>query len=329
MKYKLQVMGIAIMLALLAPFGALVVSAASQADLSLSIIPEFPMPGKNIKAEAMSYVFDTLRANFQWYLNGKVVVSGKGITEQTFLATKVGTIMNIKVVAVASDGLTYAASASVPISDIDLIMRADTYTPNGYRGASLPTPGSILEVYAVPYLYSGGAKISVQNLIYEWFLDDKKMSGLSGQGKNKIILELPNLGSGEYEIKLKASSISGSVVMEKNMKISTQTPRILFYETNPLAGRSSRAFSIFNIKAGGSFAILAEPYFFDLRSLARAAFSWSTANTVIERTSENPRILEIAAPQDAQSSTDFALSINDKKTIFQRAEAVLTVIAQP
>ena len=212
---------IAIVIALCVFFSAPAASIASQADMSLSLSPEFPMPGESIKVETISYVFDTLRANFQWYLNGKVVASGRGITEQTFLATKVGTIMNIKVVAVASDGLTYTASASVPISDIDLIMRADTYTPNGYRGASLPTPGSILGVYAVPYLYSGGAKISVQNLIYEWFLDDKKMSGLSGQGKNKIILELPNLGSGEYEIKLKASSISGSVVMEKHENFNT------------------------------------------------------------------------------------------------------------
>lgn len=329
MSHKFKILNIAVALALCAPFGALATSFTSQADLSLSVSPEFPRPGANIKVEARSYVFDALRANFQWYLNGKIVASGRGITEQVFVATKAGAVMNIRVDAVAADGRTYTVSVSIPISDIDLIARANTYAPRGYRGALLPTPGSVLEVYAVPYLYSGGTKLAEKNLIYEWSVNGEKIAGASGGGKTKLTVSLPNFGGSWHEISLKVSNLSGSVATEKSVKVLARNPEVVFYKTDSLMGRAQTALSNFVIPAGGAFSIIAEPYFMAMDSLLKSRMVWKANGQDITQASEAPRVLDVSAPQDSSGgSTNFSFSIEDAKKLFQRATGAFTATAQ-
>lgn len=312
-----------------APINTFAVSFTSQADLSLSASPEFPRPGANIKVEARSYVFDALRANLQWYLNGKVVASGRGITEQIFVATKAGTVMNIKVQAVAINGTVYETSVSIPIADIDLIVRADTYAPRGYRGASLPTPGSVLEIYAIPYLYSGGAKLSAKNLIYEWSINGEKIAGASGGGKTKLTISLPNFSGAEHEISLKISNLSGSVATERSIKVLARNPEVVFYKTDSLMGRAQTAVSNFIMPAGSAFSIIAEPYFMAMDSLLKSRVIWKANGQDITQASEAPRVLDVSAPQDSSGgSTNFSFSIEDAKKLFQRATGALTISSQ-
>lgn len=328
MRKKIKTL-IGIVIVLSVPFGALAASFTSQADLSLSVSPEFPRPGANIKVEARSYVFDALRANLQWYLNGKVVASGRGVTEQIFIATKVGTTMNIRVDAISIDGVSYTTSASIPISDIDLIARADTYAPRGYRGASLPTPGSVLEIYAVPYLYSGGAKLSAKNLIYEWSINGEKIAGASGGGKTKLAVSLPNFGGAEHEISLKISNLSGSVATERSIKVLARNPEVVFYQTDSLMGRAPTALYNFLMPVGGAFSIIAEPYFMAMGSLLKSRVIWKANGQDITQASEAPRVLDISAPQESSGgSTNFSFSIEDAKKLFQRATGVLTISSQ-
>ena len=327
MRYKLQVIGI--LIALSVATSALAISFASQADMSLAVSPESPRPGENIKVDVRSFVFDTLRANMQWYLNGKVVASGRGVAEQTFTAGKAGSVMNIKVEAITADGAAYETSASIPISDIDLIARAQTYTPRGYRGTALPTPGSKLEIYAVPYLYSGGSKLAAKNLIYEWTLNGQKVANSSGGGKTKFAVDLPNFGGGQYEISVTISNLSGSISAQRNLQISTQNPEVVFYKSDSLVGRSKTAISNYIIPAGGAFSVIAEPYFMAIDSLLKANIVWRANGQNITAPSETPRLLEVSAPADSSGgSTNFSFSIEDAKKLFQRAVGSLTVSSQ-
>src|SRR3989338_4443415 len=329
MKYELHFISIVAVMALSVPLGAFAISFSSQAEMSLAVSPEFPRPGENIKVGVRSYVFDTLRANMQWYLNGKVVASGRGVAEQIFTADKVGSVMTIRVEAIAADGATYETSAVIPISDIDLIARALTYAPKSYRGTTLPTPGSVLEVYATPYLYAGGAKLAAKNLIYEWSVNDQKISAQSGGGRVKLRAALPNLSGGEIKVSLKASNLSGSVYAVRSMKIAMKSPEVVFYKNDSLTGRGVSALFNLRIPAGSAFSVIAEPYFMAMDSLSKAAILWKVGGLDITQASETPRILEISAPKDSSGgSTDFAVSIADATKLFQKAVGNLTVFAQ-
>ena len=294
-------------------------------DLSLSVSPQYPSAGESFTVKAKSFSFDQVRANFQWLLNGKIVSSGKGLSEQIFTASKLGSQMAIKAIATMNDGSSFKAQVVVNVADIDLVVNPLTYTPLFYRGSPFASPGSAVEIYAMPHLFSGGARIAPKNLIYEWFQDGNKSSAQSGEGKNKFTFSTMDAANASYEVILRASSASNSVSVEKSIKVRPVSPQVLFYEINKLTGRKNLASSSFSLRAGNAMSLLAEPYFFGLAALARAAVSWSTNGAVIETTGENPKILELTASENSISSTNFGFSIEDTKTIYQRAAAELTI----
>lgn len=305
---------------------------SSPNDLILSISPSSPRAGASFTVTAKSFSFDTARANFRWFLNGKEVASGRGVVDQTFTAGKLGSQMEIRLAATSADGNFYETSAGIAIADIDFIINPLTYAPNFYRGAALPTPGSIVEIIALPHLYSVGARLNPQSLIYEWSLDDKPVLNQSGGGKNKLALKLADVGSSEYVVTVKVSSLSGGASTQKNARLKTYAPEILFYETSALTGTKPKAIALFLGRAGSSFSILAEPFFFDLDSLKRAVFTWKANGEKIAIPSDgvrNQKLLELTAPPDTESQTNFSLRVEDKEAIFQQAEATLQVTATP
>ena len=329
--YKKLIITSAFLLALSAGFPVLIPEAGAigsgTVDISLNVSPQYPSAGENFTVKAKSFTFDPMRAKFQWQLNGKLEASGVGLTEHVFTASKLGSQMTIKTVATLNNGASYQALLTVNIADIDLIVRPLTYTPLFYRGSSFASPGSSVEIYAVPHLFSGSTRIAANNLIYEWSVDGRKSTSLSGEGKSKFILTMADAGNISHDVALKVSSVGGSVSMQKNIRARTESPQILFYEINTLTGRSNLARSSYTIQAGGGLSVLAEPYYFDIASMSRAVISWSANGAIIEPTAENPRILEIVAPENSYSTTAFGFSVENKKTIYQRAAGALTITA--
>ena len=297
---------------------------SSPTDLTLKTSVKFPKAGEAFKVEAQSFAFDLTRARINWFLNGKLIASGTGLRAQEFTASELGSVMNIRVTAISEEGVGYESLLSIFINDIDLILRPLTYTPNFYRGSPLPTPGSLAEVIAIPHIFRNGTRVSAANLIYEWKVDNTFLRNESGGGKNKLLLELADVGGGSYIVSVKVSLPGSGASAERTIRVKTASPEILFYKTSPLTGIRPLAFSGLGISAGEKISVSAEPYFFDLASLAKAAFSWLADGAPLENV-KNPRVLELEAPAGSDSQGTFNLKIEDKKTIFQNADANLSI----
>ncbi len=255
------------------------------AELSIAAKPAFPQPGQNFTVEAKSFSFDASAANFRWTLNGKALASGAGQTSVNLIAGAVGSVMKIDVSATSPAGQTFSKSITINIAGVDLVANPFTYAPALYRGSPLASANSAVEVYAVPQLYSGGARLSGDSLVYEWTLNDQKTGSQSGAGKNKFIFSIPDAGGFVSSIKLKVSNISGSVAAEKSITIRTVEPQMLFYQTNPLTGRSVEIGISFGVTGRENISIRAEPYFFSLNSLA--CFCFLLKSSTLPLTSRN------------------------------------------
>ena len=311
---------------------------ASPTDLVLKTSVKFPKSGETFRVEARSFAFDLTRANVDWFLNGKLVASGRGLRVQEFTATRLGSVMNIETAAISETGVEYEASLFAAINDVDLILHPLTYAPAFYRGSPLPTPGSIVEITALPHVFPAspaggrnGVRVSAANLIYEWKIDNIFLGNESGGGKNKLTLALADVSGSDYIVSVKVSLPAGqvglpdnNVAAEKSVRVQTVNPEILFYRTNSLTGILPSAFSSLKISAGEKIAVSAEPYFFDLVSLAKAAFSWLADGAPLKDI-KNPRVLELESQAGSDSQGAFNLKIEDKKTIFQNAEANLSI----
>lgn len=322
---------------ILGSFGLIVVlgsvSFAQENDLFLVVSPTSPAPDQNYSVEARSFQFDTSRAYFEWFKDSKKIDEGTGIVKKIFGGEKLGSQSRISV-SVSTDGNFYKSSATIGVNDIDFIINPRTYIPPFYRGRALPTPGSIVETYAIPHIYSQGSRISAQNLIFEWKLDGKNITEQSGRGKNKLVFSLPKTRLGENEILIKISSLNGVISQEKTERVIMQRPEIVLYSTSSLLGKSAVAVSPpasgFETKSGEEFSIVAEPFFFDLNSLLRATFLWLADGAKISTKQEkNPFLLELSSQPGTESENDISFKIGDEKNVFQKGEGKITVKIKP
>ena len=179
----------------------------------------------------------------------------------------------------------------------------------------------------MPHLFTGGERLRAQNLIYEWSIDDKPFQNQSGGGKNKFSIKLADVGNSDYIVTLKVSTLDSKISSQKSARLKTTMPEILFYETNTLTGLKPMALNSFLGRAGDSFSILAEPFYFDLVSLARAKFNWSANGAAADSSVKNPLLLELAAPANTDSQTIFDLKIEDSRALFQQTEASINISA--
>src|SRR3989344_4489556 len=301
--------------------------AFAQSSLLLTVSPQTPSPGQAFSVSAQSFVFDATRADFTWYQNGKLVASGVGKRTQNFTAPAVGGSLTIRVIAVSSDGLTFEENLVIHPADIDFILHAGTYTPPFYRGAALFTPGSRVELYAIPNAAVGRTKLNPQSLIYEWQLDEQKIIEQSGKGKNRLAFTTPDFWGNHHDIVLTVFAPSGDLIAERNFLIEPRLPMILFYPFNVLTGISKTARSLFTASPGERVGILAEPYFFDTSVVRGGIFEWKEVGKILPPQRTNPRLLEIQTPatSEGEFQTSFFLELKDATRIFQQATAVFTL----
>ncbi|HEY4521679.1 MAG TPA: hypothetical protein VJH05_00885 [Candidatus Paceibacterota bacterium] len=294
---------------------------AQENDLFLVVSPSSPAPNQGYSVEAKSYQFDASRAYFEWFKDGKKIDEGNGITQKTFSGEKLGAQTKIIAVTVGN-----SASAQINVNDIDFIINPLAYTPPFYRGSPLPTSGSVVEIYTVPHIHSGGSRISPQNLIFEWTLDGNPIREQSGKGKNKFIFALPKTFLGVNEVTLKASSLNGAISHEKRFIVEMRRPEIILYKQSSLLGKSALAFSSFETKSGEEFAVAAEPFFFDIDSLFHSTLSWFTNGSKISSGQEqNPFLLELSSQSGSESENNISFKIENEKNVFQKGEGKINI----
>ena len=300
-------------------------SNAQENDLFLVVSPSSPSPNQGYSVEAKSYQFDASRTYFEWFKNGKKIDEGTGIVKKTFPGEKLGAQTTVSVVSADN-----SASEKISVNDIDFVVKPLTYTPTFYRGSALPTPGSVVEVYEVPHTYSGALRISAQNLIFEWQLDNQNIQEQSGRGKNKLTFALPKTFFGVNEISLKVSSLNGAIAHEKRTIVEMRQPEIILYKQSSLLGKSALAFSSFETKSGEEFSVAAEPFFFDTNSLFRSAISWlANGSKISTGVEQNPFLLELSSQSGNESENNISFKIENESNVFQKGEGRITVKVKP
>lgn len=297
---------------------------AQENDLFLVISPSSPSPGQGYSVEAKSYIFDPSRAYFEWFKNGKKINAGTGVAKKSFPGEKIGSRTTISV-SVSADGKSFQASASISANDIDFIINPLTYTPFGYRGSALPTPGSFVEIYAIPHIFSGGKRLGTANLNYEWALEDSPIQEQSGQGKNKLTIAMPKTPQGDVDFSLEVFS-GDQLVAQKRERMEIYSPQIVFYETNSLLGKKQKALSELIAPPGAEFALAAEPFFFDFNSILRGVVGWLANGKKIEPArADNLFVLELKSPPNEESENSILFKIEDEKNVFQNKEGRINI----
>ncbi len=154
----------------------------------------------------------------------------------------------------SSYNLEYLEAASGPPTPpgmVDIIVEADTHTPNFYKGRAEPSSGNPLRLVALPSI----ANVDPDTLTFAWTIDGTPLTSRT----QSITVTAPS--ADRILLGLRVSDKKGNLLAEKDEYISISNPQILFYEENQLRGLSHTAIPNEYVLIGDEASIVAEPYF--------------------------------------------------------------------
>ena len=288
-------------------------------DILLSLSPAYPGPREEVHVSAKTYSFDVNTVSLSWYVNGKLVTSGKGITEITVTTGAIGIPTTIQVTASPPTGTRYDKTLTLWPSDLEVLWHANTYTPPGYRGKALPVRGSTITYTALPLMAAETGYYDPKTLLYEWHIDDTLQKTQSGRGKNTLSVSVTKSKNVPPEVSVLVYNENKTVTQEKHISLAVREPELLFYELHPLQGPlyQHALGDTFRVGSGGETRILAEPYYASGKS-SFLHYQWNIDNANIASDTNRPEILSYLTEAGSKAQQLIALEITNPFNILEQ-----------
>ncbi|MDO8443733.1 MAG: hypothetical protein Q7S78_02000 [Candidatus Azambacteria bacterium] len=260
--------------------------------LSLTINTQAPLPSAFVSATAnLSGITNVSNPSFSWFLNGVAQKGASGVNKNTFAfqVGNLGAVYKISLNASTPNGDNFSDSISVTVSDFDLTWDANSQAPALYKGKLLPTQKSVLNISALPFVYSPGTKTQLtnSNLIYNWYVDDKFSAGSSGAGKSNLILTVNDYAGASKNIRLEIKTSDGAVSISKSVEIPIVGPQVFIHLTDSKTG-FPYGVALKNLTVGPiSLNFTAQNYFFNATP-DNLRWQWLIGDKEVDSGSEKP-----------------------------------------
>lgn len=206
-------------------------------SVGFSITPESVSPNDLVTIDLNSFSTDLNRANIVWVVDGVTALEGTGKTSYSLTAKGLGEQTKIEVTINTSNGIPVLKTIFISPQSADLLWEAiDSYTPPFYRGKALPAREALIKTSVVPFLKGSRGTFSNPNaLVYNWEQNYKPYPNLSGYGKSFYVFRNSFLNR-EETVKVKVSTVDGTLTTASSIKIPFFEPEIVFYEKKPAIG---------------------------------------------------------------------------------------------
>lgn len=281
----------------------------------LAISPNFPAPGDSIATSISTYTINTNGAAITWYIDDVEMPDFTNLRSITTTAGDIGEQSTIKAVLILPNGNTLTATRTYTVSDIDIIIDANTQTPKFYLGRPLPSIGSEVQAIALPRL---GNNLAPDNYSYTWKIDGNIIDGGGRIGAYVQIFTMSK--GGGTTVGVDVSDSGGRVVASKSIVVPNTRPEMHFYVDNPLRGLSRLSFGDTYNLIGTEATVRAEPYFIGKNIPQQNLHTeWSVNNRLIENPSDDIQNITL---QKTTGSGNFNVSfhIRNLKALLQGVE---------
>lgn len=293
-------------------------------NLLIALEPKYPAPNQETTATLTSLRVDLNRSNITWYRKGSLVLQGVGAKSYRFKTGDLGETETISVRVRDINGAEFTFTKEFIVGDVDLLWTADTTIPPEYKGRPLASPRSVIIVTAVPQFFAEGSRIGSKTLIYEWFVNDKKLPDDSGAGKYILRYRATPAEGASYKITVLISSPGKSVVTEKSIFIPTVAPEVILYEEKSLEGPwLAEALSAIAMRPAEKKNFRAIPYFFS-KNGANLEYIW-TINEKVVNSDKRSYILEFGLVEEKTGLVKIDAEVKNIKNILQKAAARLSI----
>jgi len=254
--------------------------------LIANINPKYPKPGEVVNIKLSAYGYSLENSKISWFVNQKLQLEGMAKKEHVVTVGPNGSQTNVTILIENSAGKQIVKNLTFNPAEVDLIWEADTYIPDDYKGAALPSLGSKVTVTAIPNLKETGFNIPANELIFTWTKDYKILPNQSGRGRDSFSFDLDQPNT---QIDVLVQSPNFKIEAYNRAVVVAHKPELILYPIKPLLGRILEAFSSsFTISSDVS-GLQIEPYFIpkNLISQGLIRYDWSTSNQNIISSSKN------------------------------------------
>lgn len=285
--------------------------------LTLSSIPQYPGPNSAITLTLSDSFIDISSSNITWYVSGKEVASGVGLTSYKTSVGGLGSETDVVATADTDQG-ELSTSATLTPTSIDLVWESDSYTPAFYLGRALPSAGSRVRVEAIPhFLKSDGSEVPANSLLYTWRVNGTVVGTQSGTGHSFALMSVSPFAR-EESIEVEIASPDGHYSGTASVSIPVVQPLLELYEDHPLLG-------ILFTKALGTSASIPEPemafaavpYFTPIFAPndPSLSYSWAVNDQTIPTDSKAPSEITINA-QNSTGAASLSVALSQLSNVF-------------
>jgi len=273
---------------------------SSGSNLTAKIEPSNPQAGEVVTISLQGYGFNIDTSFITWFVNGKSASARTGLKTKTFLLGRVGEKTEISAYVRASNGQSASKTFIFEPASLNLTWQAYSYVPPFYQGAALPSAGSQIKIWAIPYVIDrNGQKVDNKALLYQWSKNDIPESDASGLGRD-IFSFLAGSGQ-QLKISLTVTTAdTNNISAQKTLLINTVAPETLIYEYQPLVGPAYQ-------KALGqeldlyrdNVSLWGETYYLPGTNPANFNYSWTINNLPAGSEPQEPRLINLLRQSNA------------------------------
>lgn len=288
--------------------------------ITLQQSPQHPAPNQQVTVTLNDYSSNTSGARTQWFVDGVEVVRAQNERAIVLGAGELGYRKNVLVVMTLPAGIQFQAKTTITPIRVDMLIEADTLAPSFYKGRTIPSTGSFVQVTAIPF--TGEAR-TPESFSYTWRVDDTVQTGGSRLGKNAITFS--SGFSKNSTVSVDVLDTDGSLITTKSISIPLTDPELYFYEVNPLRGMSEAAITNDFIFIGDEIKVRAEPYFIDATLLNQNPhIEWKLNGTSIINPNGNLQEITLRK-QGGTGSFNLEFHIRNLRQLLQGVKDSVTI----
>jgi hypothetical protein len=294
--------------------------------VNISVNPANPAPGEQVQVSLQSFSLDLDRSLITWSVNGVEKKTENGSKDYFIQAGPAGKMMTVSA-KIKNQDKTFTKEASFIPAGVDLIFQSFSYTPPFYKGKALnPSQGNIV-VVAFPEIFSQtGKKYSTKELIYSWRRDDLVQASASGVGKNSFTFS-GSVPVRDEQVSVTVSTLDQTITANNNLTITTDQPKIIFYENSPVYGiMLNKAIKNTVKMLTDEFGVIAVPYFYSVGYAATPDldYLWSLNGQKVEN-QEIKNTFTTRQEKKGSGVANIGLKISNNVRIFQFSNANYTI----
>lgn len=289
-------------------------------ELEITLKPSHPEPGERVEATVNDYNSSLYGAAIAWQLDGAAIPDSANSRSAEFTAGALGETQQIAVTFTRQNGTTERVTTTVRPVHLDIILEAQTRTPQFYLGRSLPSVGSMINATA---LVSTGGAPQTTGLTYTWQVNQQVLENGPLRGGYKVSFPMP-MGDSAV-LSLQVSNSNNEVVAKRNILVPSVAPMIRFYEVSSLFGVNPIALGNNFTLTGNTGTLRAEPYHLDTRVFNDpAVIDWRINNRSSNTTANNP--YEVTLQRTAGiGRTELSFQVRDTSQVLQGAKDRISI----